>query len=143
MARRGNNKQARLTADQRARAIVKRCGLHGETHHSLDVLRNGIANEIEAAEEDTHRHLRTRIETLTAQLECAHAAIRELRLKTAVRQSVTKDWYRNVAGRGVRLGLAVLRTYKLDRSEQIRHEARAKSKPHAGSETRNYPDMKG
>lgn len=143
VSRRGNNRQARLTADQRAERLVAKWDRSDPTFgdRSMD-LEPGIANEIEAAEEDTHRHLRTRITTITAQLECSIAAIKELRLKQAVRQSVANDWYRNVAGRGVRLGLAALRTYKQDVSEQIRHETRAKNRPHVESETRNHLDRK-
>lgn len=138
----GRNVATGTTADQRAAALVSRwCRADpGLGRRTLVDLRTGIANEIEAAEEQRTTYLHTRNRTLHARLECAVAAIKELRLKQAVRQSVEKDWYRNVAGRGVRLGLAALKEYARDRSEQIRHETRAKNRPHVESDTRNHLD---
>ena len=107
--------RVKLTPTRRAHRLVVKWGAYdvdGQMHV-------GIAAEIAAAEEATNQALRTRNANLHAQLECAVAAIRELRLDRAVRQSVTKDWYRNVAGRGVRLGLAALRSFKESRSTKI------------------------
>ena len=107
--------RVRLTPARRAHRLVVKWGAYdadGQMHV-------GIAAEIEAAEAATNQSLRTRNANLHAQLECAVAAIRELRLKDAQRQSVERDLYRNVAGKGVRLGLAALRSFKEGRSTKI------------------------
>ncbi len=114
------------TPTQRADRLVAMWDRNDITLGDDLTVRANIVSEIEDAQLQTATYLSTRNVNLHARLECAVAAIRELRLKDAVRQSVTKDWYRNVAGRGVRLGLAALKEYAQSRSEQIRHETRAK-----------------